>query len=114
MVEAFLAVQEAVHDALPIALCLVVGEEESGDGAEDLRTGCGPQASNPFFWDPARSKRPMRRMSRYPSVRSFKRASSTRVGHETAFQIATVCRDKVRWRTTPPSCHGLYQVWRDP
>ena len=36
MVEAFLTLQEAVHDPLPIALCLVVGEEESGDGAESL------------------------------------------------------------------------------
>jgi acetylornithine deacetylase len=36
MVEAFLAVREAVHEPLPMALCLVVGEEESGDGAESL------------------------------------------------------------------------------
>jgi acetylornithine deacetylase len=36
MLEAFLTFWEAGHVAAPIALCLVVGEEESGDGARKL------------------------------------------------------------------------------
>lgn len=36
MVEAFVALQEGGRSALPVALCLVVGEEEEGDGAERL------------------------------------------------------------------------------
>jgi acetylornithine deacetylase len=36
MVEAFLTFWEAGNTEAPIALCLVVGEEESGDGAEKL------------------------------------------------------------------------------
>ncbi|MBU0485543.1 MAG: M20/M25/M40 family metallo-hydrolase [Proteobacteria bacterium] len=36
MLEAFLTFREAGHAEAPIALCLVVGEEESGDGAEKL------------------------------------------------------------------------------
>ncbi|MDD5204126.1 MAG: M20/M25/M40 family metallo-hydrolase [Desulfobacterales bacterium] len=36
MVEAYLAVQNAGSSAPPVALCLVVGEEEDGDGAERL------------------------------------------------------------------------------
>ncbi|MBU0728503.1 MAG: M20/M25/M40 family metallo-hydrolase [Proteobacteria bacterium] len=36
MLEAFLTFQEAGNSEAPIALCLVVGEEESGDGAEKL------------------------------------------------------------------------------
>ncbi len=36
MVEAYIAVQGSGRPALPLALCLVVGEEEEGDGAERL------------------------------------------------------------------------------
>ncbi|MCA1765143.1 MAG: M20/M25/M40 family metallo-hydrolase [Desulfobulbaceae bacterium] len=36
MLEAYLTFQEAGNQEAPIALCLVVGEEESGDGAEKL------------------------------------------------------------------------------
>nr|MBF0221722.1 M20/M25/M40 family metallo-hydrolase [Desulfobulbaceae bacterium] len=36
MIEAFLTFLEAGNSQAPIALCLVVGEEESGDGAEKL------------------------------------------------------------------------------
>jgi acetylornithine deacetylase len=36
MLEAFLTFREAGNSEAPIALCLVVGEEESGDGAEKL------------------------------------------------------------------------------
>lgn len=36
MLEAFLTFREAGNTEAPIALCLVVGEEESGDGAEKL------------------------------------------------------------------------------
>jgi acetylornithine deacetylase len=36
MVEAYLTFREAGHAEAPVALCLVVGEEESGDGAEKL------------------------------------------------------------------------------
>jgi acetylornithine deacetylase len=36
MVEAFIALWESGHTRLPVALCLVVGEEEKGDGAECL------------------------------------------------------------------------------
>ncbi len=36
MVEAFMALRESGRSELPVALCLVVGEEEEGDGAERL------------------------------------------------------------------------------
>ncbi len=36
MIEAFLAFREEKGSAVPVALCLVVGEEESGDGAKAL------------------------------------------------------------------------------
>jgi acetylornithine deacetylase len=36
MIEAFLALNELGRHQTPVALCLVVGEEESGDGAEKL------------------------------------------------------------------------------
>jgi len=36
MVEAYLTLHESGHSGAPVALCLVVGEEEEGDGAERL------------------------------------------------------------------------------
>lgn len=36
MIEACLSLRQGGHTNLPVALCLVVGEEESGDGAEQL------------------------------------------------------------------------------
>lgn len=36
MVEAYLAVWKAMAARLPVALCLLVGEEEEGDGAREL------------------------------------------------------------------------------
>lgn len=36
MLEAILSLREAGHSTMPVAFCLVVGEEETGDGAEKL------------------------------------------------------------------------------